>query len=231
MTDKYKIKRRDFFLITAGATAAWLGKDHIFPRLGEGREEFWPKKINKETHLLLKEMEAQSHRYWSVPRKDGQFLNFLIRAMRAKRVLEVGTSQGYSAIWMALALKETGGHLTTIEIERSRYMLAQKNINQAGLASLCTFVFGDAHREVLKIPGPFDLVFLDADKEGQVDYFQKLYPQKILPGAVIAAHNAIKYASLMQDYLNLISNHPYFDSITVSATMEDGFCLSYYSRK
>ena len=227
MAEKFQLKRRDFLKTPAGALGICLSANHISPSIALAKEEIWPKKISKEVQRLLKEMEAQSNRYWSVPKKDGQFLNFFIRAMRAKQVLEVGTSQGYSAIWMGLALKETGGHLTTIEIEKSRYELAKKYVNQAGLSAHITLIKGDAHQEIITLAGPFDFVFLDADKEGQVDYFQKLYPHKILPGGIIAVHNAIQYAKSMQDYLDLLRNHPNFDSLTVSATLEDGFFLSY----
>jgi len=227
LAEKYQLPRRDFFKITAGALGIWISADRVSSSIAQTKEETWPKKISKEVQRLLKEMEAQSSRYWSVPKKDGQFLNFFIRAMKAKQVLEVGTSQGYSAIWMGLALKETGGHLTTIEIGKSRYELAKKYVNQAGLSTHITLINGDAHQEIIKLRGPFDFVFLDADKEGQVDYFQKLYPHKILPGGVIAVHNAIRYAKSMADYLGLVRHHPNFDSIIVSATLEDGFSLSY----
>ncbi len=228
MAEQSKFKRRDFLRLAAGITGILLSADYLFPNsIPAQKEEIWPKKINKDLQRLLKEMEAQSHRYWSVPKKDGQFLNFFIRAMKAKQVLEVGTSQGYSAIWMGMALKETGGHLTTIEIERSRFELAKKYINQAGLAQLTTIIWGDAHQEIPRLLGPFDFVFLDADKEGQVDYFHKLFPHKILPGGVIAVHNAIHFAKSMQDYLDLVRYHPNFDSLIVSATLDDGFFLSY----
>lgn len=231
MAEKYELKRRDFFKITASALGICLSADHTYPSIVHSKEEIWPKKIGKEVQGLLKEMEAQSNRYWSVPKKDGEFLNFFLRTIRAKQVLEVGTSQGYSAIWMGLALKETGGHLITIEIEKRRYELAKKYVNQAGLSSQITLIRGDAHQEITKLAGPFDFVFLDADKEGQVDYFQKLYPHKILFGGVIAAHNAIQYAKSMQDYLDLVRHHQNFDSIIVSTTLEDGFILSYHLPK
>lgn len=80
--------------------------------------------------------------------------------------MEVGTSQGYSAIWMGLALKDTGGRLTTIEIETKRFDLAKKYINQAGLGHLTTLILGDAHQEIIRLVGPFDFVLLEADKEG-----------------------------------------------------------------
>jgi len=179
---------------------------------------------------LLDQMDSRGYRFWSVPRKDGEFLHFFVKAIRAKSILEVGTSQGVSAIWMGLALGETGGRLTTIEIDRERYNTARKNIEEAGMLNRVTPILGDGHAELAKLDGPFDFVFLDADKEGQVDYFNKLYPKKLLPGGVLAVHNAIQQASSMRDYLDLVRKHPAFDTVTLSATLDDGFCLSYRHR-
>jgi len=153
-----------------------------------------------------------------------------VKATQARNVLEIGTSHGYSAIWMGLALEETGGRLTTIEIDRARHDLARKHLGEANLAQRATLIRGDAHAEVPKLDGPFDFVFLDADKEGQVDYFHALHPRKLAPGAIIAAHNAIRQAGAMREYLALVRNHRDFDTVTVSATMDDGFCLSYRRR-
>jgi caffeoyl-CoA O-methyltransferase len=180
---------------------------------------------------LLREMEAQSSQYWSVPRQDGEFLHLQVEATHAVSVLEVGTSHGYSAIWMGLALEQTGGQLTTIEIDPGRHALARRHIAAAGLSSRVRLLLGDAHRVVPQLSGPFDFVFLDADKEGQVDYFRKLYPGKLAPGGILVAHNAIRQARSMRDYLDLVQRHPDFDSVTVSATMDDGFCVSYRRRE
>jgi predicted O-methyltransferase YrrM len=179
---------------------------------------------------VLEEMEAQGPRYWSVPRKDGELLHFLVKATQARNVLEIGTSHGYSAIWMGLALEETGGRLTTIEIDRTRHDLARKRLGEANLLQRVTLVRGDAHAEVPKLAGLFDFVFLDADKEGQVDYFHALHPRTLAPGGILAVHNAIRQAGAMRDYLALVRSHRDFDTVTVSATMEDGFCLSYRRR-
>jgi predicted O-methyltransferase YrrM len=175
---------------------------------------------------LLAQMDAKGGRYWSVPRKDGELLHFLVKVARARSVLEIGTSHGYSALWMGLALEDTGGRLTTIEIDGERHALAIKHLGEAGLAARVTAIRADAHREVPRLAGPFDFVFLDADKEGQLDYFRTLYPKKLFPGAILAVHNAIRQAGAMRDYLDLVQKHPDFDSVTVSATMDDGFCLS-----
>jgi predicted O-methyltransferase YrrM len=185
-----------------------------------------PSRIRK----ILDGMESKLGRYWSTPRTDAQFLNLMVKATRAAHVLEVGTSQGYSALWMGLALEETGGRLTTIELDAGRHALAQRNVREAGLAGRITLIRGDAHREIAGLKGPFDLVFLDADKDGQMDYFKKLYPGKLAPGAIIAVHNAISEAGDMKDYTDMIRRHPDFDTVIVSTTMNDGICLSYRHR-
>jgi predicted O-methyltransferase YrrM len=175
-------------------------------------------------------MDASGYQYWSVPRKDGEFLHFLVKVGRAREALEVGTSHGFSAIWMGLGLEESGGRLTTIEIDKERHGLARRHLEEAGLSSRVTCLHGDAHREIPRLKGPFDFVFLDADKEGQMDYFRKLYPQKLVPGAILAVHNAIRQAGSMKDYLDMIGRHPDFDTVILSATLDDGFCVSYLHR-
>lgn len=179
---------------------------------------------------LLDDMDAKGYQFWSVPREDGEFLYLLVKATRAHHVLELGTSQGFSAIWMGLGLEETGGRLTTIEIDRERYDLARKHVNEAGLSQRITCIKGDAHVEVAKLKGPFDFVFMDADKEGQMDYFKKLFPKKLIPGGILSVHNAIRQALSMKDYLEMIRKHPDFDTVILSMTMDDGFCLSYRHR-
>jgi predicted O-methyltransferase YrrM len=185
-----------------------------------------PARIRK----ILDGMESQIGRYWSTPRKDAEFLNLMVKAIRAVNVLEVGTSQGYSALWMGLALEETRGRLTTVEIDAGRHALAQRNVREAGLAGRVALIRGDAHREIAGLKGPFDFVFLDADKDGQMDYFKKLYPNKLAPGAIIAVHNAISEAGDMKDYTDMIRRRPDFDTVIVSTTMNDGICLSYRHR-
>jgi predicted O-methyltransferase YrrM len=131
---------------------------------------------------------------------------------------------------MGLALEETGGRLTTIEIDTGRHSVARKNVQDAGLAGRITLIRGDAHREITALKGPFDFVFLDADKEGQMDYFKKLYPKKLAAGGMIAVHNAISEAGDMKDYTETISRLPDFDTVIISTTMGDGISLSYRHR-
>src|SRR5512136_1637502 len=191
MSRKRTVRRREF-LAAAGGLLSLVAS----PQQG-GATDGAPGPATRDParlHRLLEEMDAQGPRYWSVPRKDGELLHFLVKAMRARNALEVGTSHGYSAIWMGLALEETGGRLTTIEIDQARHDLARKHVSEAGLSQRITLIKGDAHAEILKLDGPFDFVFLDADKDGQVAYFNTLYPRKLAPGSILAVHNAIRQA-------------------------------------
>jgi len=224
------LNRRGFLKATGGVlitVATQISPDRAGAADGESRPM---KRDLVQLKRLLDEMDAKGYQFWSVPRKDGEFLHLMVKATRAKNVLELGTSHGYSALWMGLGLEETDGRLTTLEIDAERYDLARRHVAEAGLSQRVTLIKGDAHREITKIEGPFDFVFMDADKEGQVDYFNKLYPKKLLPGGILAVHNAIRQAASMEDYLKMIRKHPDFDTVTLSATMDDGFCISYRHR-
>ena len=143
---------------------------------------------------ILAVLEAMPHGkdFSSVSPTDGRFLRQMTEAIGATRVVELGTSNGYSGIWFGLALRTTGGHLWTHESNPARAALARVNYRQAGLDHMITIVEGDAHETVLQHSapnaGPIDLVFLDADKPGYPDYLDKLLPL-VRPGGLILAHN------------------------------------------
>lgn len=123
-----------------------------------------------------------------VPEEDGRILRLLTESNGAKHVVELGTSVGYSGTWFCLALRKTGGKLTTFEIDPARAAKARENFKKAGVDGLVTLVEGDAHENVRKIDEPVDVVFLDADKLGYLDYLEKLLP-KLRPGGLVIAHN------------------------------------------
>jgi predicted O-methyltransferase YrrM len=124
----------------------------------------------------------------NVPASDGRLLHDLIVQRRFTRVLEVGTSTGHSAIWMAWALNRTGGRLVTIEIDERRHGEAMRNFRDAGLSHVIDARLADAHELVPALPGPFDLAFVDADKDWNLRYFQAILP-KLAPDGCIATHN------------------------------------------
>ena len=138
---------------------------------------------------LLAEMGADRDlRYLSVSEADGRLMRQLAEAAGARTIVELGTSTGYSGLWFSLALRATGGHLYTHELDPGRAETARKNFERAGVSELITVIVGDAHELVTQHEGPIDVVFLDADKEGYIDYLVKLLPH-VRPGGLILAHN------------------------------------------
>lgn len=126
--------------------------------------------------------------YYNVSVRGGRLLRLLTEAVDAQRVVEIGTSTGESAVWFALALRETGGHLYTHETNEKRARIARENFRTAGVDSLITLIEGDAHTTVQRYEESIDIVFLDADKEGYPDYLKKLLPL-VRPGGLVIAHN------------------------------------------
>ena len=124
----------------------------------------------------------------NVPESDGRILHDLIVARKFTRALEIGTSTGHSAIWIAWALAKTGGRLTTVEIDPERHRIAVANFKEAGLDPYIDARLGDAHEIVPALAGPFDFAFSDADKQWYKNYFVAVWP-KVVSGGCFAAHN------------------------------------------
>ncbi len=154
----------------------------------------------------LDEIHGQP-RMWNVPRADGEFLHDFILEHGYRRGLEIGTSNGYSAIWMGMALRKTGGKLTTVEIDRERASRARKNFARVGLEEVIELREGDALEIVPELEGPFDFVFIDAWKQDYIRYFRMTYP-KVRAGGAILAHNVVSHHADMQDFLEVVENHP-----------------------
>lgn len=146
-------------------------------------------KDDAEKRILDAILQAQrGPRFANVPVTDGRLLRLLTEAVGAKNVVEIGTSTGESGMWFAMALRTTGGHLYTHEIDPGRAKTAEENFGRAGVDELVTVILGDAHETVKQHKDPIDILFLDADKEGYIDYLEKLLPL-VRPGGLIIAHN------------------------------------------
>ncbi len=164
----------------------------------------------KKILSILEDMRLnQSRGMMNVPREDGRLLRLFTEATGAKHVVEIGTSNGYSGIWFCLALRTTGGKLTTHEIDDYRASLARENFKRAGVDKLVTIVMGNAHETVKKLNEPIDVLFLDADKEGYTDYLNKLLPL-VRPGGLILAHNV---ESTGQDFIDAVTTNPNLETI------------------
>ena len=161
---------------------------------------------------VLQQMGAdRERRYLSVSEADGRLMRQLAEASGARKVVELGTSTGYSGLWLALALRKTGGHLHTHELDPGRAETARANFEKAGVSELVTVIVGDAHETVKRHEGPIDLVFLDADKAGYVDYLAKLLPH-VRPGGLILAHNMHRPAPA-PDFVEAITTDPALDTL------------------
>jgi caffeoyl-CoA O-methyltransferase len=155
------------------------------PCFGQGREA--ESVLDARVRTLLDRMKHQWHD-WNVPEQDGKILYDIILRNHYKRALEVGTSTGHSAIWIAWALSKTGGKLVTIEIDEDRYKQALAHFKEAGLSDYIDARNVDAHKLVRDLPGPFDFAFIDADKDWYTNYAKAIVP-KLASGGCIAAHN------------------------------------------
>jgi caffeoyl-CoA O-methyltransferase len=159
----------------------------------------------KKVLTVLEEMQAAGKTYLSVGTVEGRMLRLLAEAAEAKNVVEIGTSTGYSGLWLCLAVQSTGGKLTTFEIDRDRAELARGHFRKAGVEQLVTVVEGNAHQTITRLSGPIDLLFIDADKEGYVDYLNKLLPL-VRPGGLILTDNvddAPEYVKVVSENADL----------------------------
>ena len=173
------------------------------------------------------ESRRGSWRDLNVPWQDGQLLHDLIVKHRYTRALEIGTSTGHSAIWIAWALSKTGGKLVTLEIDPDRHKAALENFQEAGIAPFVDARLGNAHELVKTLPGPFDFVFSDADKDWYTQYFKDVEP-KLAPGACFTAHNVNHPGGPAAAFLEYVRKLPGYET-TVEGSSE-GVSISFKRR-
>lgn len=154
-------------------------------------EEF---KLRSEN--TMDEWEARRDEFLiAVGPATGQLLNILLKAAKARTILELGTSYGYSTVWLAEAARSTGGKVITCDLAANKQNYARAMLAKAGLSEHVEFRLGDAVATIASLKGPFDFVLVDVWKELYVDCFDLFYP-KLSPGAFVAADNML----LPEDY-------------------------------
>jgi predicted O-methyltransferase YrrM len=176
-----------------------------------GREEALPSAKNESEQRILDTINAavqSGDLYANVPVSDGRLLRMMAEATNAKVVIEIGASTGLSGMWIAMGLQKTGGKLTTFELDKERAASARANYKKAGVDGIVTLVEGDAHENIRKLKEPIDLLFIDADKEGYVDYLKTLLPL-VKPGGLIMAHNS----NMIPEYLKQVSSDKNLDTV------------------
>jgi caffeoyl-CoA O-methyltransferase len=199
-------------LVTALSAASVTATDELTPSIQK----------------LLATIRSADKGQLAVSEEDGRFLRVLVASTGARRVLEIGAASGYSAIWIGLGLRQTGGRLTTIEYDAARAKEAAENVRRAGLADIVTVISGDAFKEIPRLEGPFDLVFLDAWKPDYKKFFDVVFP-RVNPGGLFLAHNVINKKNEMGDFLKAIQTHPAAHTTTVSPGHE-GISITYKRR-
>lgn len=160
----------------------------------------------------------------NVPYEDGKVLHDLIVRKGFKRGLEIGTSTGHSAIWMAWAMSKTGGKLVTIEIDERRHRQALHNFEASGVAPLVDARLADAHQLVKDLAGPFDFVFSDADKDWYTQYFKDL-DGKLSVGGCFTAHNVLNGFGGIAAFLEYVRSRPNYET-TIDRSSRSGISVS-----
>ena len=181
--------------------------------------------MKEELIALLKELERKDTqerikglpstvRMRNITPDVGLYLNIMIKATKAKRILEIGTSNGYSTIWLGLAAKENNGQVITLELDNKKVVMAKENINRAGLDDVITIIEGDAKIIIKQFTQEFDFVFLDAEKEDYIEFFDLVFPL-VKVGGVIVADNVISHMEYLKDYLEHVRSNPNTQSVLV----------------
>jgi len=160
--------------------------------------------LTPELQQLLTKIREADKGQLAISEEDGRFLRLMVVLNRTKKAIEIGGASGYSAIWLGLGLRETGGRLTTIEYDPVRAQELKANITAARLDDVVTVVAGDAFKAVPAEPGTFDFVFIDAWKPDYQKYFDMTFP-RVRRGGLILAHNVINKGADMQDFLKTVN--------------------------
>lgn len=172
----------------------------------------------KELHVEGQRNDAdtqeRSQKMLNLEPETAHFLYLLLRSSSRKRILEIGTSNGYSTIWLAWAAEANGGHVTSIDANEQKHVLADNNLRAAGLRDVVDLIVGDASTIVAQLSGPFDCVFFDADRISAPEQLSLLLP-KLTPGALVLADNVLSHPQEIAGYLAAIEAIPPFEHMVV----------------
>ncbi len=168
---------------------------------------------------LLAEIKKNDKGQLAVSEEDGRFMRLMIATSGARKALEIGGASGYSAIWIGMGLRATGGRLVTIEYDPVRAKELAENVKRAGLSDIVQVVSGDAFEQIPKIAGTFDFVFLDAWKKDYKRFFEMVYP-RLDPRGLFLAHNVVNKRNEMGDFLDVVLKHPALWTTIVSPSGE-----------
>jgi len=173
--------------------------------------------FDTETQRVLTELEKTQKQFWNISRVTAEFLYTLIIEQNAKNVLEIGTSNGYSGIWLAKALKKTGGHLTTIEFYDKRLDIAKENFKLCEVDDIITTLQGSALMHLEYLPDDFeiDFAFVDANKSEYIKYFEFI-DKHMKQGGIIACDNVLSHEVKCKPFIDAINSNPNYENVVLS---------------
>ena len=163
--------------------------------------------LNPKVQSVLDDIRKADTGQLAVSAEDGRFLRLLVATNHTKQALEIGAASGYSAIWIGMGLRETGGKLVTIEYDPQRAKEAADNVARAGFSDIVRVISGDAFKQIPTVQGQFDFVFLDAWKRDYQKFFDMVFP-RMPKGGLFVAHNVLNKKSEMPDFLRTIETRP-----------------------
>lgn len=162
--------------------------------------------MDQNLKILLRNLEKTREKFWNITPEVGAFLNSIIRERGYKSVIEIGTSNGYSGIWLAEALSYNNGKLYTIESHKKlRYKLAQENFKKSGLEKHIVSILGHAPEDIPSKPTTFDMAFFDATKKEHISYFEVL-EKRIAKGGLIITDNILSHQKDFEEYVSLVKS-------------------------
>ena len=171
--------------------------------------------MNPSIQKLLSELEifGKNNFTFNIPAETGKFFYNLILISKSKNILEIGTSNGYSTIWLAEAVKQNKGKVTTIDTSAYKIKLAKENFKRAKLKNI-KIIQGDAIKKIPKLKEKYDFMFIDAIKKDYIKYL-KLNEKNLKKNSIIVADNAIIFEDKMKHYLNYLQNNKNYSSVLV----------------
>ena len=181
--------------------------------------------LTPQIESILRGIKAADKGQLAVSEEDGRFLRVLVATRGARSILEIGAASGYSGIWLGLGARESGGRVVAIEYDPARAAEAASNIKRAGLDDTVRVVHGDAFKEIPKLQGTFDFVFLDAWKPDYKKFFDMVFP-RLTPGGIFTAHNVVNKKKDMEPFLRTVQGHPSLLKTIVSPSGE-GMSVTY----
>lgn len=182
--------------------------------------------MNAERQQYLDRLYRQYHqedadkadrllRWRSIEPESAALLALLVISKQARKVLEIGTSGGYSTLWLADALQSTGGHLTTLDIDAARQQSARQHLQATGLAALVDVRCCDAGDFLRNEAKNYDLILLDAERPAYVDYWPHLADCLPQAGNTLVVDNVLSHAEQVQDFIALVAADKRFRHTTV----------------